>query len=134
MVDEGSDSVADGRGRPVDLGPDRDLESSRTPQPPAEGAGEEHARELIGQLSAERRRVTMVFDPTMAADAARAVRAGGSLASFVEAMHDQEDGDVTVDLLGALAADGYAYRACPTAREAEEEIAAWHDLLHGPPA
>jgi len=74
----------------------------------------------------------MVFDPTLAADAARSVRAGGTLAEFVEAMYRSASDDGPVDHDSALASDGFDYKAARTAREAEAEIAAWHDVLHGP--
>ena len=92
---------------------------------------EEQAQTSIAQFAAASRRVTMVFDPALAADAARTVRGGGTLASFVEAMHQREDAEGTVDPESALAVDGYDYKASATAQEVEVEIAAWHDLLHG---
>ena len=105
-------------------------ESSRQ-VPSHDESVEEQAETLIAQFAVAPRRVNMVFDPAMAAAAARSVRAGGTLASFVEAMHQPEEAERPVEPDRALAMDGYDYKACATAREAEAEIAAWHDLLHG---
>lgn len=79
-----------------------------------------------------RRRITMVFDPTQPATAATAASAGTTLASFVEAMHQDEEAEGPLEPASTLAADGYDYTACATAPEADAELAAWHDLLHGP--
>ncbi len=91
----------------------------------------EQAEEMIARFAATSRRTTMVFDPSLAGLAARSVRAGGSLAEFVEALH-RPDADGPIDDQDALASDGYEYTACATAQEAEAEMAAWHELLHGP--
>lgn len=91
--------------------------------------GEQIETSIAQFAAAPRRRLTMFFDPAWAGQAARAVRAGGSLASFVEAMHEEPEG--TVDPAGALASDAYEYTAWATPQEAEAEMAAWHDLLHG---
>ena len=107
------------------------VESSRQ-VPPHDESVEDQAETLIAQFAVAPRRVNMVFDPAMAAAAARTVRAGGTLASFVEAMHQPEEAERPVEPGRALAMDGYDYTACATAREAEAEIAAWHDLLHRP--
>ena len=93
----------------------------------------EQVNAAIAASAAGSRRLTMIFDPTRAADAAKAVRRGGSLASFVEELQ-QEGSEATVDPSDALAADGFEYRADASAREAEDEISAWHDLLHRPPS
>lgn len=87
---------------------------------------------MIARFAAASRRSTMVFDPSLAGLAARSVRAGGSLAEFVEALH-RPDADGPIDDQDALASDGYEYTACATAQEAEAEMAAWHELLHGRP-
>ena len=86
---------------------------------------------MIAQFTATSRQLTMVFDPTLAATAARSVREGGTLASFIEALHQQEEAEGPVEPESALADDGYDYTARVTAREAEAEMAAWRDLLHG---
>ena len=97
-----------------------------------DGSAAEQVLAAVGQVAVSPRRLTMVFDPTWAGAAARAVRSGGTLASFVEEMHRQDDVAGIVDPDRALAEDGFDYTACTTAREAEAEIAAWQDLLHGP--
>ena len=86
---------------------------------------------MIARFAAASRRTTMVFAPSLAGLAARSVRAGGTLAEFVEALHRPADGRDPVDDQDALASDGFEYTACATAQEAEAELAAWHDLLHG---
>ena len=128
MVEETRDSDWAARGGATEVG--QGVGSSRQAAPLEESV-EEEAETLIAQFAAAPRRVTVVFDAAMAAAAARSVRAGGTLASFVEAMHEREDAERPVDPARALAMDGYDYTACATAREAEAEIAAWHDLLHG---
>ena len=89
------------------------------------------AETVIAQFTATSRQLTMVFDPTLAATAARSDREGGTLASFIEALHHQEEAEGPVEPENALADDGYDYKAYATAREAEAEMAAWRDLLHG---
>ena len=92
---------------------------------------QEQAETVIAQFTATSRHLTMVFDPTVAATAARSVREGGTLASFIEALHQQEEAEGPVEPESALADDGYDYTAHATAPEAEAEMAAWRDLLHG---
>ncbi len=102
--------------------------------PAAPAAAEEireEAEAMIARFAAASRRTTMVFDPSLAGLAARSVRAGGTLAEFVEALHRPADAGDPVDDQDALVSDGFEYTACATAQEAEAEMAAWHDLLHG---
>lgn len=91
---------------------------------------QEQAETVIAQFTATSRQLTMVFDPTLAATAARSVRECGTLASFIEALHQEEEAEGPVEPDSALADDGYDYTAPATAREAEAEMAAWRDLLH----
>ena len=91
----------------------------------------QQAEAAIAQFAAASRRTTIVFDPSLAGLAARSVRAGGTLAEFVEGLHRPDSAEDPVEDEDALASDGYEYKACATAQEAEAEMAAWRDLLHG---